>query len=81
MLILDRKLLLNTLIKHETLTLPDIGKPENLGLRPDEQLLQSLLDQLEQESCIQKLNGAMPCTYTVTDKGIEEGKRLKAIVS
>jgi len=79
MLTLNRILLLNTLIKHETLTLTDIGKKENLGLTPNRHHLQILLDQLEQQSCIQKLDGAKPCTYTVTDKGIAEGNKLKAI--
>jgi hypothetical protein len=79
MLTLNRTLLLNTLIKHETLTLTDIGKKENLGLTPNRHHLQILLDQLEQQSCIQKLDGAKPCTYTVTDKGIAEGNKLKAI--
>ena len=79
MLTLNRTLLLNTLIKHETLTLTDIGKQENLGLTPNKHHLQILLDQLEQEACIQKLNGAIRCTYTVTDKGIAEGNKLKAL--
>jgi hypothetical protein len=78
MLTLNRTVLLNTLIKHETLTLTDIGKHENLGLTPNKHHLQILLDELEQQSCIQKLDGAIPCTYTVTDKGIAEGK-LKAV--
>jgi hypothetical protein len=79
MLTLNRKLLLDTLIKHETLTLTDIGKEKNLGLTPNKHHLQLLLDELEQDSYIQKLNGAVPCTYTVTDKGITEGNRLKAV--
>jgi hypothetical protein len=79
MLTLNRKLLLNTLIKHETLTLTDIGKEQNLGLVPNKHHLQLLLDELEQDSYIQKLRGAVPCTYTVTDKGITEGNRLKAV--
>jgi hypothetical protein len=79
MLTLNRTLLLNTLIKHETLTLPDIGKQENLGLTPNKYHLQMLLDQLEQESCIQRLSGASPSTYTITDKGIAEGIRLGAL--
>lgn len=79
MLTLNRTLLLNTLIKHETLTLTDIGKKENLGLTPNKHHLQILLDELEQQSCIQKLGGAMPCTYTVTDKGIADGNKLKAV--
>jgi hypothetical protein len=79
MLTLNRKLLLNTLIKHETLTVTDIGKEKNLGLTPNKHHLQILLDELEEDSYIQKLDGAVPCTYTVTDKGIEEGNRLKTV--
>jgi hypothetical protein len=79
MLKLNRKLLLNTLIKHETLTLTDIGREKNLGLTPNKQHLQLLLDELEQDSYIQKLSGVIPCTYTVTDKGIAEGNRLKTV--
>lgn len=72
-------LLLNTLVKHETLTLPDIGKHENLGITPNKHHLQLLLDKLEQDALIQILGGAVPCTYTITDKGIAESKRLAAI--
>jgi hypothetical protein len=79
MLTLTRKLLLNTLIKHETLTLTDIGKKKNLGLTPNKHHLQVLLDQLEKDSLIQKLDGAVPCTYTMTDKGISEGNSLRAV--
>jgi hypothetical protein len=79
MLTLNRKLLLHTLIQHETLTITDIGKEQNLGLTPNKHHLQLLLDELEQDSYIQKLGGAVPCTYTVTDKGIAEGNRLKAV--
>ena len=76
---LNRKLVLNTLVKHETLTLTDIGKKENLGLVPNMQHLQLLLDKLEHGSYIQKLSGAAVCTYTMTDKGIAESKRLEAV--
>jgi hypothetical protein len=79
MLTLNRKLILNTLIKHETLTLTDIGREKNLGLTPNKHHLQLLLDELEQDSLIQKLGGAVPCTYTVTDEGIAEGNRLKDV--
>jgi hypothetical protein len=76
---LNRKLLLNTLIKHETLTVTDIAEEKNLGLVPNSHHLQLLLDELEEESYIQKLGGAIPCTYTITDKGIAEGNRLKTV--
>ena len=79
MLTLNRTLLLNTLIQHETLTLTDIGKQQNLGLTPNKHHLQVLLDQLEQDLYIQRLSGAIPCTYTITDDGIAEGKRLKTL--
>ena len=42
---LNRKLLLNTLIKHETLTLTDIEKEEILDLVPEKHHLQFLLDE------------------------------------
>jgi hypothetical protein len=79
MLTLNRKLLLNTLIKHETLTLSDIGREKNLGLRPNKHHLQLLLDELEEDSYIQQLHGAAVCTYTITVKGITEGKRINAL--
>jgi hypothetical protein len=79
MLTLNRKLLLNTLIKHETLTLSDIGREKNLGLRPNKHHLQLLLDELEEDSYIQQLHGAAVCTYTITGKGITEGKRINAL--
>jgi hypothetical protein len=72
---LNRTLVLNTLIKHESLTLPDLGKEENLGIIADEQHLLLLVKDLEDEHLIQKIEGAVPRTYTITDKGIAEGKR------
>jgi hypothetical protein len=76
---LNRIVVLNTLIKHETLTLPDLSKEENLGLRPNKHHLQLLLDELEEDSYIQQLHGAAVCTYTITGKGITEGKRINAL--
>jgi predicted transcriptional regulator len=74
MITLNRTRVLNTLIKHETLTRDDLGKEENLGLTANEQHLTLLLEELEEASYIEKLNGT--CTYTITEKGIEEGRRL-----
>lgn len=74
---LNRTRVLNTLIRHETLTVDDIAKEENLGLVPNKEHLQFLLDELIASEHIHILSGAVPCTYTITDKGIEEGKRLK----
>lgn len=74
---LNRTLVLNTLIKHETLTLTDIAKEKNLGMIPNEQHLRFLLTELNEGGYIQMLDGAAVSTYTITEKGIEEGKRLK----
>ncbi|HEY0058428.1 MAG TPA: hypothetical protein VGB56_04795 [Flavisolibacter sp.] len=73
---ITRKVLLDTLIKHETLTINDICKEENLGMVPNEGQLKYLLQGLTREGFLQILAGAVPHTYTITTKGIEEGKRL-----
>ena len=69
-------IVLNTLIKHETLTLDDLTKEENIGmsLRPDD--LQSVLDELNTGGYVDVLNGVSPVTYTITTDGITEGARL-----
>ena len=73
---LSRTKVLNSLIKHESLTIIDIGKKENLGMIPNKMHLNFLLDELLKSGDIDTLNGVVPCTYTITNKGIEEGKRL-----
>ena len=73
---INRTLLLNTLIKHETLTIVDIAKKENLGMIPDKRHLNFLLEELIESGDIDTLNGVTPCTYTITDHGIREGARL-----
>lgn len=73
---LNRKIVLDTLIRHETLLVDDIGKEENLGFVPDKKQLQFLLDELTESRHLTVLDGVEPLTYTVTNKGIEEGKRL-----
>lgn len=72
MQILNHHLILSTLVKHETLTIDDIGKEENLGFVPDKMHLQSLLNELTQSKHLETLDGAEPRTYTITDKGIAE---------
>lgn len=69
-------IVLNTLIKHETLTLHDLAKEENIGmsLRPDD--LQSVLDELNNNGFVDILNNVSPVTYTITTDGISEGARL-----
>ena len=75
---LNRTIVLNTLIKHETLTIDDIAKEENLGMKPNEEHLQLLLDELTESNYIHILGSAATRTYTITDKGIREGERLRA---
>lgn len=73
---LNRSIVLNTLIKHETLVIGDLSKKENLGLMPNTSHLQLLIDELIESGHVHQLDGVTPCTYTITDKGIQEGKRL-----
>ena len=73
---INRAVVLNTLIKHETLTIVDIRKAENLGMLPDNVHLNFLLNALIESRDIQTLNGVTPVTYTITTKGIAEGKGL-----
>jgi hypothetical protein len=75
----NRKILLDTLIKHETLTVDDIAKEENLGVVPNKEQLGFLLSELSLSGHILALSGIVPVTYTITQKGIDEGKRLGAI--
>lgn len=77
MSILNRKAVLNTMIRHETLIVHDIGKAENMGFVPNTAHLQFLLDELTESGYLNILDGVSPCTYTITHKGIEEGKRLE----
>lgn len=73
-----RSILLDSLVKHETLTREDISKEENLGLVMDETYLQVLLDELTQNGYLNILDGINPSTYTITEKGIAESKRLNS---
>ncbi|QMU29777.1 hypothetical protein [Adhaeribacter radiodurans] len=73
---LNRNIVLQALIKHETLLFSDIAKEENLGMIPNEIHLQFLLDELVESDYIHILSGVSPRTYTITVKGINEGKRL-----
>lgn len=76
---LDRKIVLETLIKHETLTIDDLGKKENIGVVADKNHLQLLLTELLNSGHLEDLPGVKPLTYTITQKGIEEGVRLRSV--
>ena len=51
---LSRILVLNTLIKHETLTLADLGKEENIGIAANQRHLLVLVEDLEDEGLVGK---------------------------
>lgn len=78
-MLVNRKIVLDTLLKHETLTLDDITKSENLGLVPDKGQLQFILHQLRIKGFIVVLTGAVPATYTITTEGIQESERLAMV--
>lgn len=73
---INRKIVLNTLIKHETLTIVDLGKAENLGLVPEKGVLDGLLKDLVEGGFVEQLDNVEPPTYTITKRGIAKGKRL-----
>jgi hypothetical protein len=73
---LNRIMVSNTLIKHETLIISELVKMVNPGTKPADNHLQFLLDELIESGQLHMLNGVTPCTYTITNKGIKEGKRL-----
>lgn len=73
---INRIIVLNTLIQHETLTIDDLAREENLGMVPNKDHLDFLLRELTDSGHITILNGVVPCTYTITEKGIHEGARL-----
>ena len=77
---INRTTVLNTLIKHETLTVTDLRKQENNGVVPDSVHLNYLLNELIESGHVSALNDVTPVTYTITTEGIAEGERLNKIV-
>ncbi|MDB5190621.1 MAG: hypothetical protein JWQ96_184 [Segetibacter sp.] len=73
---ITRKIVLDALIKHETLTINDLSKKENLGIAPNIDHLGFLIEELIESGHVDMLDGITPCTYTITDKGIKEGARV-----
>lgn len=67
----NRNVLLHTMVKHETLTIHDVVKEENLGIKLSLNNTQHLLNDLLKDGQIQQLDGVVPVTYTITVKGIE----------
>lgn len=68
----DRNVLLHTMVKHETLTINDIMKKENLGIEPNAGKVKNSITQLQQDGAIEQLSDVEPATFTITVKGIEE---------
>ena len=73
---LNRQLILDTLARHETLLADDIAKQENIGMVPNPDHLQYLLNDLSKNGFITKLTSMELPTYTITEKGIDEVERL-----
>ena len=77
MIKLNRQVILDTLIQHETLTIHDLAKTEIIGSLPNRDHLFFLLDELSESGYVKRLEGVIPFTYTITENGINEGVRLK----
>ena len=71
MLNINRNVILHTMVLHETLTIHDIVKVENLGITLNMPQTQSILEDLQGDGHIDQLNDVIPATYTITVKGIE----------
>ena len=69
---INRNVLLHTMVKHETLTIHDIMKKENLGVEPDVAQVKLLITDLQNDGAIEQLNDVVPQTLTITVKGIAE---------
>lgn len=68
-------MVLEVMVQHETLTLDTLSEQEFMGLKADREQLQQLLSELVESNDLTLLNGVIPETYTVTDKGISEEKK------
>jgi hypothetical protein len=71
-----RNLVLEAMLQHETLTLDSLEKQETLGPGTNLEQLQMVLSELVASNYLTLLNGVSPETYTITDTGIMEGKKL-----
>lgn len=68
----NRNVLLHAMVKHETLTMHDIMKKENLGVEPNVSQLNNTIKELQQDGAIEQLSDVEPATFTITVKGITE---------
>lgn len=67
-----RNILLHTMVKHETLTINDIMKKENLGVEPNVGQVNNSISEMQQDGTIEQLSNVEPATFTITVKGIAE---------
>ena len=79
MININRTMVLDFFIKHKTLAITDIANEKNLGIVPKTALLNYLMSDLVERGEIRALDGVIPIAYTITTKGIQEGKRLQAL--
>lgn len=70
-------IVLKALVKHETLTFPDLVQEKNLGINLPSEDIEMALENLESKKLVSKLDGIHPPTYTITQKGIEESLKLE----
>jgi len=60
---INRTIVPNSLIKHETLTITDIGKEKKLGMVPDKADLNYLINEFVESGHVHALDGVIPSTY------------------
>lgn len=70
-------IVLKALVKHETLTLPDLMLEKNLGVRVANEEVATAVEKLHQQDLVDMLDGVKPPTYTITEKGIEASQQLE----
>jgi hypothetical protein len=69
-------IVLNALVKHETLTFPDLTEEKNLGVKVTTEDVEQAVEHLHQQKFVVQLDGAEPRTYTITTLGIEESQKF-----
>ena len=74
--IVSSLIVLKALAKHETLTFPDLLQTKNLGIALPANEVKTALHKLKDQKLVTILDGSEPATYTITDKGIQEDKKL-----
>lgn len=74
---INSNMLLDILISHETLTIDAFSTIDTMKTYADKTPIKPLLEELHAGGFIETLNDVSPLTYTITEKGIAEGTRLK----